>query len=188
MALGVVRRGAYRLLAFSQRLGWQIRARLFLSALGSCGEGVTIGAGFDITDPRNVFLGSDVYLGPRVCILATDARVVIGNKIMFGPDVTLVTGDHDMSQFGRYMFDVHDKRPGTDADIIIEDDVWIGSRAVVLKGVILRRGTVVGAGSVVTRSTRPYSVVTGTPAVHRRYRIAPEQIAAHERAIAGEEA
>lgn len=48
--------------------------------------------------------------------------------------------------------------------IIIEDNVWIGAGAKILDGVVLREGTVVGAGSVVNKSTEAYSVVVGIPA------------------------
>jgi acetyltransferase-like isoleucine patch superfamily enzyme len=173
----------YRVIDMAQRLPWRIKAKLLQRLLGACGSGVSIAAGFDIPEPHNVFIGNDVYLGPRVCILAANARARIGSKVMFGPDVTLVTGDHDITKFGVFMCDVHEKSPGADADIVIQDDVWVGSGAIVLKGVTLRRGCVVGAGAVVTKSTEPYSIVAGNPAVHRRYRISPGEIESHEKAI-----
>ena len=52
----------------------------------------------------------------------------------------------------------------TKGKIELEDDVWIGKDAVIMSGVILRRGTVVAAGSVVTKSTEPYTIVGGNPA------------------------
>jgi acetyltransferase-like isoleucine patch superfamily enzyme len=48
--------------------------------------------------------------------------------------------------------------------IVIEDDVWIGAGARILDGVTIARGSVIGAGSVVTKSTQPYSIVVGVPA------------------------
>ena len=48
--------------------------------------------------------------------------------------------------------------------VVIEDDVWVGARSVILAGVRLARGTVVAAGAVVTKDTEPYSVVAGVPA------------------------
>ena len=48
--------------------------------------------------------------------------------------------------------------------IVIEDGVWIGANVVVMPGVTIAEGTIVGAGSVVTKSTKPYSVVAGVPA------------------------
>lgn len=53
---------------------------------------------------------------------------------------------------------------------VIEDDVWIGSNAVILPGVTVGRGAVVGAGSVVTKDVKPYSIVGGVPAKHIKFR------------------
>ena len=55
--------------------------------------------------------------------------------------------------------------------IIIEDHVWIGANAVIMPGVTLKKGTVVGAGSVVTKDTEEYSVVVGSPARKIRNRL-----------------
>jgi len=62
------------------------------------------------------------------------------------------------------MRDVTDKLPDNDLPVIIEDDVWIGANAVILKGVTLRRGSIVAAGAIVTKSFPPYSVIDGVPA------------------------
>ena len=46
---------------------------------------------------------------------------------------------------------------------MIEDDVWIGFNAIILKGVRVGRGAVVGAGSVITKDVEPYTIVVGNP-------------------------
>jgi acetyltransferase-like isoleucine patch superfamily enzyme len=50
------------------------------------------------------------------------------------------------------------------APVVIEDDVWIGARAIILKGVRIGRGAIVAAGSVVTRDVPPFTLVAGNPA------------------------
>jgi len=60
---------------------------------------------------------------------------------------------------------------------IIGDDVWIGARAIVLKGVTVGTGAVIGAGAVVTKDVEPYAIVAGSPARVVRFRFAPEMIA-----------
>ena len=81
----------------------------------------------------------------------------------------LLGGEHKFSTFSTYPFrrilidnnyiDAISKGP-----IILEDDVWIGTNALILSGVKISKGTVVAAGSVVTHSTEPYTIVGGVPA------------------------
>ena len=63
-----------------------------------------------------------------------------------------------------YMISDKDKASDLDRDIIFEGDNWIGANATILRGVIIAKGTVVGAGAVVTHSTQPFSIVAGVPA------------------------
>lgn len=60
----------------------------------------------------------------------------------------------------------------------IGHDVWIGNRAIILRGVTIGDGAVIGAGAVVTHDVQPYEIVGGVPARHLRYRFSPECIAA----------
>ena len=92
-----------------------------------------------------------------------------------------MAGDHIIDVPGAFMVDLHTKRPGDDLPVIIERDVWIGANVTVLKGVTIGRGCVVAAGSVVTRSTEPYTMVGGVPARKLNDRFTPEQMLAHER-------
>jgi acetyltransferase-like isoleucine patch superfamily enzyme len=68
-------------------------------------------------------------------------------------------------------------QPHVSGVVIIEDDCWIGANACILSGVTLGRGSVVAAGAVVSRSTKPGSVVGGVPARFMRNRFEP--IGAH---------
>jgi acetyltransferase-like isoleucine patch superfamily enzyme len=129
---------------------------------------------------HNIHLGSDVILGKGAVLMAARSQIVIGNKVMFGPGVFIVAGNHNTSVLGRAMFDVHEKRPEDDQDVVIEDDVWIGARATILKGVTVRRGAIVAAASVVTRDVPPYAIVGGSPARIIRFRWPVDQILVHE--------
>lgn len=60
--------------------------------------------------------------------------------------------------------------------IVIEEDVWIGSNAVILSGVKIGRGAIIGAGSIVTKDVERYAVVGGNPAKKIKYRFLPETI------------
>ena len=86
-----------------------------------------------------------------------DVDIRIGDGVMIAPSVTLTTTGHPVhpsrrTDFGRFS-----------EPIVIEDKVWIGSNAVVLPGVRIGYGSVIGAGSVVSRSIPPMTVALGTP-------------------------
>lgn len=92
--------------------------------------------------------------------------ITIGNYVIIGPNVTISSGKHLID--GR--FPPICSRPSALMPVVIEDDVWIGAGAVILPGVTLKKGTVIGANSVVTKDTEEYSVVAGAPASKIRFR------------------
>ncbi len=112
----------------------------------------------------NIEVGDDVSIGDGAIFLSSDSKIVIGNKVMFGPKVTIVGGDHNTAEVGKFMYDVHEKRPEDDQDVYFEDDVWIGSGAIILKGVKVGRGSIIAAGALVNKEVYPYSIVGGIPA------------------------
>lgn len=132
----------------------------------------------------NIEVGNDVSIGCGALFMSSESKIVVGNKVMFGPNVTIIGGNHNTSVVGKFMYDVHDKRPEDDQDVIIEDDVWVGAGATVLKGVRLGRGSIVAAGAVVNRDVLPYTIVGGIPAkiIALRFREI-EIILEHEKAL-----
>jgi acetyltransferase-like isoleucine patch superfamily enzyme len=140
-----------------------------------------------IFDPRdsfsyaNIEVGDDVSIGSGALFLATESKISIGNKVMFGPNVTIIGGNHNTSIVGRFMYDVHEKRTEDDQDVIFEDDVWVGSCAVILKGVRVGRGSILAAGAVVIKDVLPYTIVGGVPAKRLAMRFGDvEMIMKHE--------
>lgn len=126
-------------------------------------------------------LGDGVFIGRGAVFAASNSRIVIRDKVMFGPHVTIMGGDHNTSVIGFAMYDIHEKRPEDDQPVIIDSDVWVGTRAVILKGVRIGRGAIVAAGAVVTRDVPPYAIVGGVPAKILKYRWPPATILDHER-------
>ena len=87
-------------------------------------------------------------------------RVVIGDGVRIAPQVMLIAADHVFQDATR-MIHQQGLRP---RPIVIEDDVWLAGRVVVTAGVTIGRGSVIGAGAVVTRDVPAYSVAVGVPA------------------------
>ena len=156
-------------------------------AFAECGEAVNVARHCSFSGISNISLGHHVVLGPNTRIMTTKAKTVIGNYVMFGPGVTIVTGDHRTDVIGKPMYLISDneKLPENDQDVIIEDDVWIGANAVILKGVTIGRGSVVASGSIVTKSFPPYSIIGGVPAKLIKARFTEEEIKEHESAMLG---
>lgn len=127
--------------------------------------------------------GDDVYIGPGALFQASESGIHIGNKVLFGPKVSIIGGDHNTTQLGRFMFDVTEKLKHNDKVVIIEDDVWIGTGAIILKGVRIGRGSIVAAGAVVTKDVPYYSIVGGVPASVKKWRWNIERILAHEQKL-----
>jgi len=129
---------------------------------------------------HTISVGDHVNLNQRPILLAAESKILIGNKVMFGPEVMILAGDHNTSVLGAFMYDVTEKRPQDDRDVIIEDDVWVGARAIILKGVTIGRGSIVAAGAVVSRNVPPYAIVAGVPARVVKYRWDIDTILRHE--------
>ncbi|MCK3685169.1 acyltransferase [Maribellus sp. YY47] len=127
----------------------------------------------------SISLGDDVYIGPRA-YFSSITTIDIGSKVLFGPNVTIIGGDHNSSKIGEYIYDVKEKLPENDMPIHIADDVWIGAGVTILKGVKIGKGAIIAAGAVVTKDVAPYSITGGVPAKHIGNRFNKEEIELHE--------
>jgi acetyltransferase-like isoleucine patch superfamily enzyme len=125
-------------------------------------------------------VGDNVYIGPRAYISASKG-ISIGNGVTIGPEFMVMGGDHNFRVVGLPIADA--KSSGKNYPIIIEDDVWIGARVTVLKGVRLGEGAIVGAGSVVTRNVAAYSVSAGNPAKRIGDRFSPNDLSEHLKCV-----
>jgi len=109
--------------------------------------------------------GSQLEVGANFAmtggVLCAAERIIIGNHVSVGANTTIIDTDfHPLSAIERHI----DPTQGKTAEVIIEDDVFIGMNCLVLKGVTIGHGSVVGAGSVVTRDVLPCTIVAGNPA------------------------
>jgi acetyltransferase-like isoleucine patch superfamily enzyme len=136
------------------------------------GDNVTI-AKFTIIETTGVIsnLGEGLEMGDNsslgdYCFVGAAGGVRIGRNVLVGQRVSFHSENH---RFDRT--DVPIKEQGvTRRGIVVEDDCWLGAGSILLDGVTVGRGSVVAAGSVVTRDVPPYSVVAGVPAKVMRQR------------------
>lgn len=116
-----------------------------------------IGEGLDIGD--NVGIAQN-------CFFQVRGKVTIGNDVIFGPGVSIFSENHNFGDPDMPVSVQGETRKG----VIIEDGVWVGSRAVILDGVRIGRNSIIAAGSIVNKDVQPYAIVGGVPAKVIRYR------------------
>lgn len=153
--------------------------------LATCGEKVYISRGTKLYGTPNIYLGNNVSFGENNLLMTTRAKIKMGNHIMTGPNVSIITGNHRIDLIGRYMNTVSndEKLPENNQDVIIEGDNWIGAGAIILNGVKIGIGAVVGAGAVVTKDVPPYTIVGGVPAKVIGNRFNEKEIIEHEKLL-----
>ena len=113
------------------------------------------------SNARNITIGARVSLGARCHLWAGPGRgrIVVGDDVLFGPEVMVTAATYRHG----------DGQPVTaqamdEADVAIGDDVWLGTRAVVLPGARIGEGSIIGAGALVRGVIPPFSIAVGAPA------------------------
>jgi len=129
-------------------------AKEFLKYLG---QNVTLESGIFFGDGRDVEIGNNSQINENCWI----RNCRIGKDVMIAPYCMILNYGHNTEDINTPMINQGVKYyPQT----IIEDNVWVGARATILPGITIGTGSIIGAGSVVTKNVEPYSVVAGNPA------------------------
>lgn len=143
-------------------------------------RGIYCSYGKDCTFRKGFFADEQTEIG-SCCFFGrftTVTKARIGSYCSVAPFVTIGPGEHDLSgattseRINRLR---PDHRALTDGEVVIGNDVWIGSNVVILRNVRVGDGAVLAAGAVVTKDVPPYAVVGGVPARVLRYRPAAVQ-------------
>ncbi|KAF7509868.1 hypothetical protein GJ744_007379 [Endocarpon pusillum] len=137
------------------------RFMILQSMLGKVGKNTFVEAPFSADYGCNVSIGEDCFINWNMSILDA-SLVVIGDRVMFGPNVSIVTAAHDTSVLSRQ------KQVEFGHPVFIGNDCWIGSNVTILPGVEIGEGTTIGAGSVVVKDIPAYTVAYGNPCRPRR--------------------
>lgn len=132
------------------------RLRLFQNLLGRLSEKSWIELPFRCDYGYNIEIGKNFYSNYN-CTILDCAKVIIGDNVMFAPNVSLYTAGHPI--------DAEKRNEGWEYafPITIGNDVWIGGNAVINPGVTIGSNVVIGAGSVITKDIPNNSVAVGVP-------------------------
>lgn len=132
--------------------------RLFGAKIG---KGVILKPSINVKSPWLLEIGDNTWIGEHVW-LDTFFPIKIGSNVCISQGAYLCTGNHDWTDpaFGLKEW-----------QIVVEDGAWIGARATVLPGAMIASHAVIAGGAVIARSTEPYTVYAGNPAVEVRKRV-----------------
>jgi len=150
------------------------------------GQNFHAGRGVVLWGKKSITIGNNFYIG-RYSQIECDA--VIGDNVILGNYVALVGKyDHNYKQIGtpvRLASAIRDEDYdwlGLESKIIIEDDVWIGYGAIIMSGVKIYKGSIIAAGSVVTKDVPANAIVGGNPARFLKNRFSDAELQEHSHA------
>lgn len=136
---------------------YEKKQKYMREVFASCGENCYIELPFRANwGGHHLNLGSNVYVNSNLMIV-DDGNIYVGDKVMFGPNVTIATANHPIDPELRARGLQYNK------DVHIGENAWIGAGVVIVPGVHIGRNTVIGAGSVVTKDIPDNVVAVGNP-------------------------
>jgi acetyltransferase-like isoleucine patch superfamily enzyme len=133
----------------------------FGGVVGISANGFFTARGGSIRVGDNSFFNRDVHINADI-----GGQIIIGENCLIGPKVVMRTASH---RFEKKEVNIREQGHQT-ADIVIEDDCWIGANAVILGGVHIGKGAIIGAGAVVTKDIPSMAIAVGVPAKVLKYR------------------
>lgn len=151
-------------------------------SFGYCGSNVRIGF-TEIFNPQNLYMYDNTNIFDGFLFLSVRGSFIMKEGSGAAQNLTVVTDNHGRRVGYRFkdkeMF--IERKAETYANIIVEEDVWIGANVTLLPGANIGRCATVGAGSVVRNSIPPYAIVVGNPAKVIGFNFTPEEVIEHEK-------
>ncbi|GHT85270.1 hypothetical protein FACS1894137_09340 [Spirochaetia bacterium] len=132
-----------------------IRYQIIKKLFGGVGKNVSVLRGVNFIRPSHIIIGDNSVINLNVLLDGRGGMLKIGSNVDIAREVNIWTLEHDVNS---------DYHLAAGSDVIIEDYVWIASRATILPGVHIGRGAVIAAGAVVTRDVPSMAIVGGVPA------------------------
>lgn len=133
------------------------REKILQKIFGDVGKEPFIEPGIQVDYGVNVSIGDRFYANFNL-ILLDCALITIGDRVMMGPNISLLTATHEVEVETRRQ-NIEYAKP-----ITIGDDCWLGGNVTVLPGVTIGKGCTIAAGAVVTKDVPEFTVVKGVPA------------------------
>lgn len=183
----------YRIIKCIEKKIEGVYARQIKKQLSQCGNRVYIGKLLQFCGGKYIKVGDNVSVGTDSILTAFDSykglsfipeiiigdgtiinsnahitainSIRIGENVLFGKYVTVTDNSHGHNDSLEELNTAPLIRPVySKGPVVIENNVWIGDKAIILPGVTIGKGSIIGAGAVVTKDIQPYSIAVGNPA------------------------
>jgi maltose O-acetyltransferase len=152
------------LLRLLRRVWYITKSRVLSSFFRTCGPSFYIGPGVSIHGYKHISIGTNVRVLHRSSVLG-NGGLTIGDNVRLAPEVTVLTRNHDYNSEALPYDNSYVNKPVT-----IEDNVWVGTKAIILPGVTVAEGAIIAAGAVVTKDVPRLAICGGNPARILKYR------------------
>jgi len=150
-------------------LGYRLRKRYWSKRLRSCGTNSEFRRGCAIGFPNLIDVGNNFIIGHDALMTAGHSQgIFIGNDVSLSRGTFVHATNHNIDNIN-----IPIMKQGVSSakiefnnkiySIVIEDDVWMGSKCIILSGTHLKKGCVISAGSVISGKYEPYSIIAGNP-------------------------
>lgn len=176
--------GVGKILEIGYKIFCRYKENKVRKEIARIGKSSSLSYPFIIQGAQNIYIEEHCNIRANAVLTAINAKIVFKRWSGAAPYLYVSTGNHRMLP-GRFYRSVTDleKGEGYDADVIINEDVWIASRVTLLKGVNIGRGAIIAAGAVVNKDVLPYSVVGGVPARFIKFKWSLKQVLEHEKVL-----
>ena len=142
------------------------KTQILTELLGRLGDNVAIDTPFYCDYGKNIFLGNNVIININ-CTFIDNAHITIGNNVLIASNVQIYTATHDTDPSKRMISDWKERETSWFRTfykpVTICDGAWIGGGVIILPGVTIGENSVIGAGSIVTKSIPANCVAVGNP-------------------------
>ncbi len=141
-----------------------IRGSVARGLFAYAGKNINIEKGASFGDGSQIKIGDNSGIGINCRVTG---NVTIGDNVMMGPEVVILTKRH---KFDRTDIPMIEQGHDEEKPVTIGNDVWIGTRSIILPGVSIGTGAIIGAGAIVTKDVPEYAIACGNPAQVKKYR------------------
>jgi maltose O-acetyltransferase len=147
------------------KLFYKVRYFFIKKIIKECGRDVIVKNNCYFGVGQRLKVGDRSQLGQNARL---GGNITIGNDVLMGPDVVMMATSH---AYDRVDIPINQQGSAEEQPITIGDDVWIGTRVIILPGCNIGEHSIIAAGSVVTKSCEPYSIIGGVPAKFIKKRV-----------------